>query len=155
MKIELFDPIGHPIENISPVPGLLQRKGMDHDPIKPGMFATVGLTGEMEVVSYPVPANGYNPVIDKDATIVVKPINELGDPIEVPLKIVYVYDPSRNPDPEPLGQPSPPLTGDIFQQTFNRNARDLAKAIQWLMDNRNYDFGEDIPDQVKGILNSQ
>lgn len=99
MKTNLFDPIGNPIENISPVSGLLQRKGIDHDPIKPGMWATVGAGREMEIASYPVPVDGNTPVIDMDATILVKPISNMVGMVitEVPLKHVAVYHPSRNP----------------------------------------------------------
>ena len=83
--------------NISPIPGLLQRPGLDHDPIKPGMFATLLRHGEVEVMSYPIPAEA-GALIDRHATLMVR--TTIGDPTtlkEIPLKALAVYEPGRAP----------------------------------------------------------
>jgi hypothetical protein len=79
--------------NISPIPGLLQRPGLDHDPIKPGMLATLLRHGEVEVMSYPIPA-GAGALIDRHATLMVR--TTIGDPTtlkEVPIKAEFTFIP--------------------------------------------------------------
>lgn len=81
--------------------GLVQRKGRDHDPIKPGMWAdALFCPTTLEIMSYPVPAEGMpvkQSVRDRTATVMVRTI--VGDPTtlrEVNLKkITGVFDPSR------------------------------------------------------------
>ena len=77
--------------------GLIQRKGRDNDPVKPGMWCDVGLDGPCEVMSYPCPHKDANGIIDDRATLMVR--TRIGDPTslkEVPFKLTAVYCPTRH-----------------------------------------------------------
>jgi hypothetical protein len=80
------------------VNGLVQRPGIDHDPIKPWQWATIpGRADPVEIVSYPVPAEGRGDSIDELSTIMVRMV--VGDPcslVELPLRVVACFAPSRH-----------------------------------------------------------
>jgi len=67
----------------------LQRKGIDHDPVKPWNWATIVLRSDpVEIVSYPDPI---------DNTIVVR--MTVGDPTSiktVPVKAIAAFSPDRH-----------------------------------------------------------
>ena len=77
---------------------LIQRKGIDHDPVRPWVWATLPLRGDpVEVVSYPVPAESSGDVIDEHAVIMIR--MTVGDPTtikEVPFKRVACFEPDRH-----------------------------------------------------------
>lgn len=75
---------------------LIQREGIDRDPVKPYQWATLPLGHRVEIMSYPVPADGESGIIDRDATIMIRTM--IGDPTslrEVPFRNVAVFHPSR------------------------------------------------------------
>ena len=67
----------------------LQRKGIDHDPVKPWNWATLVMRGDpVEIVSYPDPV---------DNTVFVR--MTVGDPTSarhVPLKALAAFSPDRH-----------------------------------------------------------
>ena len=82
---------------------LIQRPGIDHDPIKPWVWGTLlGHANPVEVVSYPCPpetptgeADRFG--LDRGMTIMVRLMP--GDPtsmVEVPLARVACFDRSRH-----------------------------------------------------------
>lgn len=82
---------------------LVQRRGTDHDPIRPWCWGTLVLRGDpVEVVSYPVPPETPTGKVDRHGldhgyTLVVRMLP--GDPTsirEVPLRHVACFDPSRH-----------------------------------------------------------
>ena len=77
---------------------LIKRPGIDHDPIRPWVWADTPFRSDpMEVVSYPIPAEGSNGEIDDRATIMVR--MTVGDPTsirEVPLKQIACFSPDRH-----------------------------------------------------------
>ena len=91
-------------KNIASAPGVLQREGIDHDPIKPGMWATLPLHPTCVLIaSWPIPAEGDPAnVMNRDATIML--MMDVDDPTtmrEIPLRMVAVFKPSRvGNDPE-------------------------------------------------------
>lgn len=79
--------------------GLWTRPGFDHDPIKPGMHGDYGIGHRVEVLSFPVPHKDADGAIDHRSTLMVRMTP--GDPTtlrEVPITLVAVYCPSRNPE---------------------------------------------------------
>lgn len=74
----------------------IQRKGIDHDPVAPWCWATMVGRGEpVEILSYPIPAEGKSE-IDNDATIMVRlTIGDCRTLTEVPFKSVACFDKSR------------------------------------------------------------
>ena len=78
---------------------IIQRPGIDQDPVHPWQWATMaGLPDPVEVMSYPIPAEGKTE-IDDDATIMIRKI--VGDCrtlTEVPFKQVAVFSPDRHPN---------------------------------------------------------
>ena len=77
---------------------IIQRKGRDHDPVKPWQWADMPFKADpVEIVSYPIPAAGHGTVIDRDATIMVR--MTVGDPTsirEVPFRLIACFCPSRH-----------------------------------------------------------
>lgn len=75
----------------------VQRAGIDHDPVRPWQWATMpGRSDPVEIVSYPVPAEGQA-VNGPDTTIMVR--LTVGDPTsirEVPLLHVACFSPDRH-----------------------------------------------------------
>ena len=86
----------HPLEELQKRP--LQRRGTDADPVKPWQWATLaGLQDPVEIVSYPIPAQGMGTVIDRRATIMVR--LRVGDPTsirEVRLCHIACFSPDRH-----------------------------------------------------------
>jgi len=86
-----------PSTNFQRVNGLIQRPGVDHDPIKPWQWADLPFRPDpVEIVSYPIPAAGHS-AIDRDATIMVR--MAVGDPTtikEVPLRLIACFAPDRH-----------------------------------------------------------
>ena len=76
----------------------MQRKGIDMDPVKPWQWATLpGRSAPVEIVSYPIPAEGRGTEIDCDATIMVR--MTVGDPTsiqEIPFRYVACFSPDRH-----------------------------------------------------------
>ncbi len=73
---------------------LMQRPGIDHDPIKPFQWATYGIGHLVEILSYPI----KHPYCEED-TIMIR--TTVGDPTtlrEVPLRRVAVFSPDRHED---------------------------------------------------------
>ncbi len=77
---------------------LLQRPGIDMDPIKPWVWADMPLReAPVEVVSYPIPHEDANGEINDRATIMVR--MQVGDPTsikEVPLKSIACFAQDRH-----------------------------------------------------------
>ncbi len=77
---------------------LIQRQGIDHDPIRPLMWATmVGQSEPVEILSYPVPHDGSLEIDLEKATIMVR--TTVGDPTtlrEVSLRSVACFTPDRH-----------------------------------------------------------
>jgi len=74
---------------------LIQREGIDHDPVRPWMLATLPLGQIVEILSYPIPAQGKD-VIDRDATIMVR--MKVDDPTtlrEIPFRLTACFNPDR------------------------------------------------------------
>lgn len=82
---------------------VMQRVGWDHDPIKPWQWATmVGRVKPVEILSFPIPADGDTQADPETATIMVR--LTVGDPCtlaEVPLSRVAVFHPSQHEDYTP------------------------------------------------------
>ena len=76
----------------------IQRPGIDHDPIKPWVWGTLaGRSDPVEVVSYPIPAEGSGATMDAGATIMVRMMP--GDPTsirEAPLRAVACFEADRH-----------------------------------------------------------
>lgn len=87
-----------PFKNISPIPGLIQRRGKDHDPVRPLVWGTMPFYGPpVEVMSYPIPHRDACGVIDSRATIMVR--MTVGDPTsikEVPFELVSCFTADRH-----------------------------------------------------------
>lgn len=77
--------------------GLIQREGIDMDVVRPWQWATLpGREDPVEIVSYPIPANGSSE-IDRNATIMVR--MTVGDPTsikEVLFRFVACFSPDRH-----------------------------------------------------------
>lgn len=77
---------------------LLIRPGIDHDPIRPWVWADCLMQSDpLEVVSYPIPHADANGDIDDRATIMVR--TRVGDPTsikEVLLKRIACFDRTRH-----------------------------------------------------------
>lgn len=75
----------------------IQRKGRDHDPVHPWVWATVPLKSEpVEILSYPIPHKDSGGIIDDKATIMIR--TRIGDPAsirEIPFKLTACFHPSR------------------------------------------------------------
>ena len=77
---------------------MIQRPGIDHDPVKPWQWGDLPLYPHpVEIVSYPIPAAGKGAEIDRSATIMVRMVP--GDPTsirEVLFRHVACFAPDRH-----------------------------------------------------------
>lgn len=77
---------------------VIQRKYRDHDPVKPWVWSDLLFYGEpVEVVSYPIPHEDAEGVIDDRATIMVR--MHVGDPTsirEIPFSATACFSPDRH-----------------------------------------------------------
>lgn len=97
---------------------LIQRPGIDHDPVVPWVWATTpGRSDPVEIVSYPIPHEDARGEIDDRATIMVRMM--VGDPTsikEVPFKHVACFAPDRHEwDCRPKSYYSDNPTAFVFQ----------------------------------------
>lgn len=79
---------------------IIKRAGIDHDPVMPWMWATLPLrTNPVEILSYPIPHEDADGVIDERATIMIRMTP--GDPTtlkEVSFRAIACFHPSRHED---------------------------------------------------------
>ena len=88
-----------PIEMVERDDTKYQRKEYDHDPVEPWAWASyVGRSDPVEIVSFPIPADGDGMDIDHyRATIMVR--MQVGDPStlrEVPLRAIAAFCRTRH-----------------------------------------------------------
>lgn len=80
---------------------MIQRKGIDHDPVRPWQWATWWGKGEdpVEVLSYPIPPESGENADYEDYTIMVRTtIGDCRTLREVPFRQVAVFAPCRHED---------------------------------------------------------
>ena len=79
---------------------LIQRKNRDHDPVRPWVWSTLPMRSEpIEIISYPIPHEDADGIIDDRATIMAR--MKVGDPTsirEISFKYTACFAPCRHED---------------------------------------------------------
>ena len=72
---------------------IIQRKGIDHDPVCPWQWGTiVGRSEPVEILSYPIPNDEH-----EDTIMVRLTVGDCRTLTEIPFKDVAVFSPDRWP----------------------------------------------------------